>query len=166
MRLTSVLRRTLPRSQGRGRLQPRALRLRGLDGCERRAEARREPGGGGVQEDGKKSVTPPGCPQATVTWGLERADQRDLPLDGRYEPGATGQGVHVYVLDTGINSERQEFAGRLGEGFGAYPTGSEDDDGHGTHVAGTIGGTEFGIAKAATLHPVACCRTAAAPTQA
>jgi subtilisin family serine protease len=107
-----------------------------------------------VQEDGRKTVGPRVAPQATATWGLDRTDQRDLPLDGKYEPGATGQGVHAYVIDTGIDSAHSEFTGRLGEGFSAYPGDPADDEGHGTHVAGTIGGTEFGIAKAVTLHPV------------
>ena len=107
-----------------------------------------------VQEDGRKTVGPRVAPQATATWGLDRTDQRDLPLDGRYEPGATGQGVHAYVIDTGIDSTHAEFTGRLGEGFSAYPGDTADDEGHGTHVAGTVGGTEFGIAKAVTLHPV------------
>jgi subtilisin family serine protease len=107
-----------------------------------------------VQEDGRKTVGPRVAPQATATWGLDRTDQRDLPLDGRYQPGATGQGVHAYVIDTGIDATHAEFTGRLGEGFSAVEGGTSDDEGHGTHVAGTVGGTEFGIAKAVTLHPV------------
>jgi subtilisin family serine protease len=108
-----------------------------------------------VQQDGRISVGPDTAPDTEVVWGLDRSDQRDLPLDGVYQPGANGQGVHVYVLDTGIDSSHPEFAGRLGEGFSSHIFGgTEDDHGHGTHVAGTIGGTEYGIAKAVTLHAV------------
>ncbi len=107
-----------------------------------------------VQEDGRKSVSPIVAPEAEVVWGLDRSDQRDLPLDGVYEPGADGEGVHIYILDTGIDSGHSEFTDRLGEGFTVHSGGTEDDEGHGTHVAGTAGGTEFGIAKAVTLHSV------------
>jgi subtilisin family serine protease len=107
-----------------------------------------------VQEDGRKRVDPRVAPAADVTWGLDRTDQRDLPLDGRFEPGATGAGVHAYVIDTGIDASHQEFSGRLGEGFSALGDDTADDQGHGTHVAGTVGGTEFGVAKAVTLHAV------------
>ncbi len=107
-----------------------------------------------VQQDGRKAVGPIVVPNADVAWGLDRSDQRDLPLDGVYEPGADGEGVHVYVIDTGIDSDHREFNGRLGEGFTVHSGGTEDDNGHGTHVAGTTGGTEYGIAKAVTLHAV------------
>ena len=107
-----------------------------------------------VQQEGRKRVDPLPSQPLDATWGLDRTDQRDLPLDGRYEPGADGEGVHAYVIDTGMDVDHVEFLGRVGEGFSATGDGVADDDGHGTHVAGTLGGTEFGVAKRVTLHPV------------
>ncbi len=107
-----------------------------------------------VQQDGRKAVAPLPAADSPATWGLDRIDQRDLPLDGRYDPGATGADVHAYVIDTGLDDSHSEFTGRVGEGFSAPGDGTRDDDGHGTHVAGTIGGTQFGVAKRVILHPV------------
>ncbi len=119
--------------------------------AERMAE---DPGVAFVQQVGTKRVAPLPAEQIGATWGLDRSDQRGLPLDGTYDPGAEGAGVHAYVIDTGVDVTHAEFTARIGEGFSATGGGFLDDNGHGTHVAGTVGGTEFGIAKRVVLHPV------------
>jgi len=94
--------------------------------------------------------------QSPATWGLDRTDQRALPLSNSYTYSNTGSGVHSYIIDTGILLGHTEFTGRIGNGFDAVTNGGNANDcnGHGTHVAGTVGGTTYGVAKATTLHPV------------
>ncbi len=123
--------------------------------------------------------TPPPEAQKNATWGLDRIDQAGLPLNKSFTYTASGKGVHAYIVDTGIRSDHKDFSSRLGDGVNTSddpkqpPAGlldpifealfgrkenpndpTNDCNGHGTHVAGTVGGTEWGVAKASTLHAV------------
>ncbi|MFY0080567.1 S8 family peptidase [Acinetobacter baumannii] len=94
--------------------------------------------------------------QSNPDWGLDRIDQKALPLNSAYSYLQTGSGTTAYIVDTGILSSHQEFSGRVLSGYTAISdgNGTTDCNGHGTHVAGTVGGTTYGVAKNVNLVPI------------
>jgi subtilisin family serine protease len=105
---------------------------------------------GSIERDAE--VTTMSTTQTSATWGLDRIDQRSLPLSGTFTYSSTGSGVTAYIIDTGIRFSHAEFGGRAVTGFDSVDGGSADDcNGHGTHVAGTVGGATYGVAKSVTL---------------
>jgi subtilisin family serine protease len=106
-----------------------------------------------IEQDQEVSVA---ATQAGATWGLDRTDQRNLPLSTSFTYLNTGLGVNAYIIDTGINFNHAEFAGRASTGYDAVTLGgtAADCQGHGTHVSGTVGGLTWGIAKTVNLKAV------------
>ncbi|MFE7327832.1 S8 family peptidase [Streptomyces sp. NPDC057565] len=126
------------------------------------ATVRSSPDVAAVEENSVVTVSEPPTASAAVpsrsavtaaSWGLDRIDQRKLPLDHEYKVTATGRGVTAYVVDTGIDTGNSEFGGRAVVGFDALGDGhaGQDCHGHGTHVAGTIGGATYGVARSVSL---------------
>jgi subtilisin family serine protease len=106
-----------------------------------------------VEEDGIVTIN---TTQSNPTWGLDRIDQTSLPLSASYTYDTTGQGVTAYIIDTGILASHTDFGGRVSGGYTAISdvSGTTDCHGHGTHVAGTVGGSLYGVAKGVSLVPV------------
>ena len=92
--------------------------------------------------------------QSGATWGIDRINQRNLPLDGLYTYTATGAGVRAYIIDTGIQTSHPDFGGRASAVYDAFGGNGQDCNGHGTHVSGTVAGARFGVAKGALLRAV------------
>lgn len=117
------------------------------------AELKRSARVAGVELDAPVTVAET---QQPAPWGLDRIDQRTLPLSGSYTTANSGAGVSAYVIDSGVLASHTEFGGRVAAGWTAVADGlgTGDCNGHGTHVAGTIAGKTYGVAKAATIIPV------------
>ncbi|HLM44957.1 MAG TPA: S8 family peptidase [Myxococcaceae bacterium] len=101
-----------------------------------------------IEED---AVVQADATQSGATWGLDRIDQRALPLNGTYNYTTTASTVTAYIIDTGLQANHSDFGGRAANVFDAFGGTGADCQGHGTHVGGTVGGTVYGVAKGVKL---------------
>lgn len=117
------------------------------------AKLRADPDVAYVEQD---QVVHASTTQSGATWGLDRINQRALPLSGTYTYTSTGSGVRAYIIDTGIQTNHPQFGSRASAVYDAVGDGrnGQDCNGHGTHVAGTVGSTTYGVAKGVYLRAV------------
>lgn len=101
-----------------------------------------------VEQDQEVSLA---ATQTNATWGIDRIDQRNRPLSGTYTYTTTASNVYAYIIDTGIRTAHNDFGGRASNVFDAFGGNGQDCNGHGTHVAGTVGGATWGVAKGVRL---------------
>jgi len=104
-----------------------------------------------IEQDSEVSID---ATQTGATWGLDRIDQANLPLNGTYNYNGTASNVTAYIIDTGIYTAHSDFGGRAAVAYDAFGGNGQDCQGHGTHVAGTVGGARWGVAKAVNLRGV------------
>jgi len=104
-----------------------------------------------VEQDQEMSID---ATQSGATWGLDRTDQRNLPLSTTYTYTRNGAGVFAYIIDTGIYTSHSQFGGRATNVYDAFGGTGQDCNGHGTHVAGTVGSATYGVAKGVSLRGV------------
>jgi subtilisin family serine protease len=114
-------------------------------------ELRADPDVAYIEED---QVVTLNTTQTGATWGIDRIDQRNLPLNGTYTYTSTGTGVRAYIIDTGIQTSHPQFGGRASAVYDAFGGNGQDCNGHGTHVAGTVGSATYGVAKNVMLRAV------------
>ncbi|WP_395835455.1 S8 family peptidase [Cystobacter fuscus] len=112
---------------------------------------RRNPNIEYVEEDQFVTST---ATQTGATWGIDRIDQTSSTLNSTYTYTSTGAGVHAYIIDTGILTSHSNFGGRATAVYDALGGNGQDCNGHGTHVAGTVGSSTYGVAKGVSLHGV------------
>jgi len=141
----------LARGYGAQVRQTYGAALNGFEAAMSEAAARRlaaDPSVAYVEQNQRVSLL---TTQTGATWGIDRIDQASLPLSRTYTYTTTASNVTAYIIDTGIKYTHSDFGGRATYGYDAVGTGGVDCNGHGTHVAGTVGGATYGVAKAVKL---------------